>query len=256
MPAGNPTYFNATSMTMIDYQVDQEEISAQISRDLVDVPFEQAAPMRTSVSYPGKPSYEGEYWSATTRHHVPFESFRERLFAMLADFRPDIVGISWQPFVLRWPKGTPRHRGHVPDYFCRLANGDGLLVDVKRADKVDRAKEQFDLTREVCNTIGWQYEIFTGLPEPFASNLQYLAGFRQDRYSPDRTAHDLIMDAFRPATSLSAGTTRAAGAPGLSQHVARGNILHMLWHHELHVDLETQLSEESIVTRPGQDPCP
>ncbi len=38
---------------------------------------------------------------------------------------------------------TTRQKSHVPDFFVRLSNGDGLVVDVRRPDRVDDAAAQF-----------------------------------------------------------------------------------------------------------------
>ena len=159
-------------------------------------------------------------------------------------------GLSWQPFILKWPKGTKGHRGHVPDYFCRLDTGDGLVVDVKRPDKVEASAQQFAMTREVCQQVGWRYEVFTGLPEPRLSNVTFLSGFRQDRYSPDAENFAPILDAFMPSTSLVAGIRRAVRATGRSRPVVHGNILHLLWHGALTLDLDAPLDMSSIVSVP------
>lgn len=259
-PEGAPSYFNEKSVTVIDYNVKETPVSTPLASSLIDVPLEFASPARISVSYPGKRSFEGEYWSfegeywsATIRRHVPFESLHERLFATFADYRPDIVGISWQPFILKWPKGTPRHRGHVPDYFCRLSSGDGLVVDVKRPDKLDDYEKQFELTREVCDQVGWQYEVFSGLPDIFAQNLGFLAGFRQDRYSPALSIQDSLLSAFVPGTSLEVGIRRAARQTSLHQSLLRGNVLHLLWNHELSCDLSALLTDSTFISVAGNE---
>ena len=112
--------------------------------------------------------YEGSYWSSTVRRHVRFESLLERDWLVSADFDPDAVAFQWQPFVLKWPRGTKSHRSHVPDFFCRVRSGDGVVVDVKRPDRFHDSKvsEQFEMTREVCSSVGWHYEVFSGPPEP------------------------------------------------------------------------------------------
>ncbi|OMH28188.1 hypothetical protein BKD30_02295 [Tersicoccus phoenicis] len=210
--------------------------------------FEDAEPARSVPSWKGKNVYEGDYWAATTRGFVHHESFLEREYVMSADFDASILGLSWQPFVLKWPKGTKGHRGHVPDYFCRLAGGDGLVVDVKRPDKVEGSEVQFAMTREVCEEVGWKYEVFTGLPEPRLSALTFLSGFRQDRYSPGAEHVAPLVAAFEPETSLDAGVRRAARTTGRSKPVVHGNVLHLLWHGVLAVHLDAPLDLSSTVS--------
>jgi hypothetical protein len=96
------------------------------------------------------------WWSSTVCAHVPFESLLEREYLMWADFEPDIVAIAAQPLALLWPRGTTGHKNHVPDFFVRMSNGDGRLVDVRHPDCVEDAAAQFDLTRHVCAEVGWQ----------------------------------------------------------------------------------------------------
>lgn len=136
----------------------------------------------------------------------------------------------------------------MPDYFCRLDNGDGLVVDVKRPDKVEANARQFAMTREVCEQVGWQYEVFTGLTEPRLSNVTFLSGFRQDRYSPGAQNVAALLEAFTPATSLEAGIRRAVRASGRSRPVVHGNVLHLLWHGVLAVDLDAPLELSSTVS--------
>lgn len=243
-----PTYFNAADHTVVSYRgADGVTAERPISVDLATIPFEAAPPARSVPSWKGKNVYEGDYWAATTRGFVHHESFLEREYAMAADFDPSILGLSWQPFILKWPKGTKGHRGHVPDYFCRLDNGDGLVVDVKRPDKVEASAQQFAMTREVCQQVGWRYEVFTGLPEPRLSNVTFLSGFRQDRYSPGPENVSSLLEAFTPGTSLEAGVRRAVRATGRSRAVVHGNVLHLLWHGALAVDLDAPLDLSSTV---------
>jgi len=246
-----PTYFNAADHTVVSYRgADGETVERPISVDLATIPFEDAPPARSVPSWKGKNVYEGDYWAATTRGFVHHESFLEREYVMAADFDPSILGLSWQPFILKWPKGTKGHRGHVPDYFCRLDTGDGLVVDVKRPDKVEASAQQFAMTREVCQQVGWRYEVFTGLPEPRLSNVTFLSGFRQDRYSPGAENVAPLLDAFMPSTSLESGVRRAVRATGRSRPAVHGNVLHLLWHGALTLDLDAPLDMSSIVSVP------
>jgi hypothetical protein len=55
---------------------------------------------------------------------------------MMLDFDPDVVCFASRPFWLSWPDGGRRRR-HVPDFFVRLADGTGLVVDVRPDDRID-----------------------------------------------------------------------------------------------------------------------
>ncbi|GAA1754323.1 TnsA-like heteromeric transposase endonuclease subunit [Nostocoides vanveenii] len=251
-----PTYFNAIDRTVIEYRdASGDSVSTVISTDLAIVSFEHTMPARSVPSWKGKNVYEGDYWASTTRGFVHHESFLEREYLMAADSDPSILAFAWQPFILKWPKGTKGHRGHVPDYFCRLSTGDGLVVDVKRPDKAHASEQQFAMTREVCEEVGWRYEVFTGLPEPRLSNLTFLCGFRQDRYSPGAEDVPALLDAFTPETSLEAGVRRAVRATGRPRPVVHGNVLHLLWNSVLTVDLDAPLDLASPVWVPSAVPA-
>jgi len=56
----------------------------------------------------------------------------EREAFMMADFDVDVVAVAAQPLAFLWPRQIKGSTYHVPDFFVRLSNGDGRIVDVKR----------------------------------------------------------------------------------------------------------------------------
>ncbi|WP_234809167.1 TnsA-like heteromeric transposase endonuclease subunit [Mycobacteroides saopaulense] len=164
----------------------------------------KATPIRDFVAWPGKRNYEGLWWSSTIEGHVPFESLLEREFLLAADFDPQTVAIAAQPLAILWPRATPSNVNHVPDFFIRLAGGDGRIVDVRHPDRVTVAAQQSALTRRLCDRIGWQYQQFTGLAAVLAANLRWLAGYRHDRHTPSPQVREALISAFaRPAPPAS-----------------------------------------------------
>ncbi|WP_427019132.1 TnsA-like heteromeric transposase endonuclease subunit (plasmid) [Pseudarthrobacter sp. P1] len=222
--------------------------NAPVSTALASLALESALPVRAFFSWPGKRNYEGVWWSSTTRSHVGFESLLEREFLMSADYDRDLVGVASQPFAFLWPRGTEGGRWHVPDFFVRLRDGGGRVVDVKHPDRVGSAERQFGLTREACEAAGWEYELFTGLGEPRGSNLRWLAGYRQDRFAPDDTAAAVLVDSFVPESSLSSGVRRAARTLRVDDGIVRAHVLHLLFSGVLAVDLDRPLSQDSVVS--------
>ncbi len=167
---------NATGSVRVLARFETGMFDAGLSCNVASSRFESTLPVRSFFASPGKRNYEGSWWSSTVRAHVGFESLLEREFLMVADHDRDVVGIASQPFALLWPKDTEGARGHVPDFFVRLSDGRARVVDVRHPDRLASAKRQFELTREFCGQIGWEYKVFTGLVEPFASNLRWLSG--------------------------------------------------------------------------------
>lgn len=244
---------NATDSVRVLGRFETRIFNAPLPANVASQPFESALPVRSFFAWPGKRNYEGSWWSSTARRHVGFESLLEREFLMLADHEQDVVGITAQPFALLWPKGTEGARGHVPDFFIRRGDGGGRVVDVRHPNRLSSAERQFDLTREACALIGWEYEVFTGVREPFGSNLRWLAGYRQDRFVPPPATAPVIVEAFSPVTSLAAGARRAARALGLDSSVVQAYAMHMLFTGVLDADLDQPLCLDSELAPAGRD---
>jgi hypothetical protein len=217
------------------------------SPDVASWPTEDALPIRRFFSWPGKRNYEGSWWSSTTRVHVGFESLLERDYLLAADLDVEVVAIAAQPLALLWPRDTTGQRDHVPDFFVRLSNGDGRLVDVRHPDRVEKSAAQFAMTRTVCGEICWHYQVFTGLPVERSQNLRWLAGYRQDRHAPDDDTADAIRECFTTPAALQAGLRRASTSTGRPLNILMANMLHLLWRQQLCADLGSPLSMNSEV---------
>lgn len=176
-----PIYLNPTDETQLGYINSGGHYSEHhINDDLVRIPFENALPVRGVPMWKGKNVYKGPYWSSTNRDLVVHESFLGREYLWAADFDQSIVAIQWQPMVLKWPKGTKKNRGHVPHHLVRFASGLGRIADVKTPDKVETSGRQFAMTRKVCDTVCWEYEVFTGPPAVHGQNVSCLTACHQD----------------------------------------------------------------------------
>ena len=239
---------NSTDRTRVLLRLGGAIRNDDVSADLALLRVERAVPIRRFFAWPGKRNYEGLWWSSTVRAHVPFESLLEREYLMWADFELDIVAIAAQPLALLWPRGTTGHKSHVPDFFVRLRNGDGRLVDVRHRDCVDDAAAQFDLTRRACAEVGWQYAVFTGLDPITEQNVRWLAGYRQDRCAPTDDAFTAIASCFAHPLPLGLGAHRVARSTGVSKDMALANVLHLLWRRQLSANLRTPLSLDSEVS--------
>ncbi len=242
---------NMTDETRVLARLDGRMANAPLSAALASLALESALPVRAFFSWPGKRNYEGMWWSSTVRSHVRFESLLERDFLLSADYDRDVVGVASQPFAFLWPRETEGSRGHVPDFFVRLRDGTGQVIDVKPAGRVRSADRQFALTREACEAAGWDYEVFTGMAEPRASNLRWLAGYRQDRFAPDGTAAAVLVDSFTPEISLAGGVRRATKMLGTDEGIVRAHVLHLLFTGALAVDLDAPLTQDAPLSRVG-----
>lgn len=240
---------NVTDRTLALWSCDDDGWHTEpLTGSLRNARLEDARPAREFAAWPGKRNYEGLWWSSTNRAHVAFESLLERDALLWFDWDQDVTAISSQPVAFLWPKGTPSQRSHVPDYFVRLANGDGKLIDVRGTQgHTEKALTQFDLTRASCAELGWQYEVWTGLPAELATSLRWLAGYRQDRCAPSPTVTDRLTAAFKNGAALGDGIEQVAVFASVSREIVTANVYHLLWTHELTADLTRPLSWETEV---------
>ncbi|MGP5080889.1 TnsA-like heteromeric transposase endonuclease subunit [Corynebacterium variabile] len=253
-PRQLPVNITDQTRVLINFDGDDQNVAGDAA--LADVPVERAQPLREFFAWKHKRNYEGYWYSTTVGAHVRFESLLERQFLLSADFNPSIVAISAQPLGLLWPantttettNGRPRAlRSHVPDFFCRHADGEATLVDVRRPDHAN--DPHFRLTAELCAEVGWHYTVFTGLRSPTAETLDWLAGYRMDRFAPAPGVRDPLIAIFDTETSLRPGVHAASRTTGLARDVVLGNVLHLLFHGELHFDPLLPLTMESTIRR-------
>jgi hypothetical protein len=207
------------------------------------VRFESVEPVRRFPSYRGQRSFSGRWWCATTGTHVGFESWLERDHLMLLDRDAAVVGIASQPFWMSWPEGGRRRR-HVPDYFARLADGCGLVVDVRPDERIEpQDAAAFAATAQACAAVGWQYRRVGGLDPVLVANLRWLAGYRHRRCR-DTVVADALVGEFTEPRPLAEGAA-AAG----DRLAVLPTLFHLLWAGVLHAELGTApLNGSTVVT--------
>lgn len=182
--------------------------------EVAGVPFERVPPVRSFPAYKGQRNYPGFYYAATLDAHVVFESWLERDAAMALDFDGGVVGFAAQPFWLCWSE-TDQARSHAPDFFARSADGTGIVIDCRPADRVrPRDAEAFAATERACGEVGWQYRLVTGHDPVWLENVRWLAGYRHRRCYRDSLVAPLL-DTFRSVRPLVEGVDRVGDPIGL-----------------------------------------
>ncbi|MFC9636807.1 TnsA-like heteromeric transposase endonuclease subunit [Streptomyces mirabilis] len=211
--------------------------------------FEQVEPVRSFRWGKGGDSFAGWYYASTTSDHVGYESWLERDRLILLDGDPDVAGIASQPFWLHWHDGE-RKRRHAPDYFVRLADGRGRVVDVRAGDQIDEASaEAFAATERACRAVGWEF-VRVGVPDPvLMANMRWLSRYRRRRCGLRRDVADRLRNVFTEPTPLLDGAVRA-GDPLLVLPV----LFHLLWSSVLVTDVTSQLldSDSRVQTARGR----
>lgn len=108
-----------------------------------------------------------------------YESWLERSALIGLDFDVRVVGIASQPFWLVWFDGR-RVRRHAPDYFAWLADGSGMVVDVRADDRVE-VKDAEAFAATACAEVGWVFRRVGAASPVREANLLWLAGYRHAR---------------------------------------------------------------------------
>jgi len=212
---------------------------------LVQVAFESAPPVRGFPSYHRQRNYPGLWWSATLGRHVGYESWLERDQAMLLDFDPRVVGFASQPFWLLWDDGA-RGRAHAPDWFVRLDDGTGVVIDCRPATRM-RPLDQaaFAATSCACTQAGWRYRLVHEHDPVVVGNVRWLAGYRHPRPHDAQVTAALAKAFAQPRGLLD-------GASSVGEPVAvLPTCYHLLWRGVLTADLTVPLHDRTVVRAAG-----
>jgi hypothetical protein len=177
--------------------------------------------------------------------HVGYESWLERDQLMVLDADADVVAVASQPFWLSWSLGQRRVR-HAPDFFVRLSDGSGVVIDVRadgRIEPGDAAK--FEAADQACASVGWGYRRVGDLPPVLAANLRWLAGYRHRRCH-DRVLAARLLTVFAGCSPLLEGARRVGDPIGVLPVV-----FHLLWRGLLLADLTVPLGPGTVVRVAG-----
>lgn len=203
--------------------------------------LEGARTARRPVNYQHRRNYEGYYWCAGSGESIWYESMTEYSVIMELDHTKRLAGIAAQPLCILFSDGTR----HYPDYFALHDSGAQGLYDVRPSDRVDeKAEIQFAKTREVCERIGWDYQVLNGVRGVQRHNLEWLAGYRHPYMAPDPPTRARIRDAARNPVPL-AGLATALDPALPVRHLP--GIYHLLWIRELVYDPSVPLGWTTIV---------
>ena len=164
---------------------------------------------------------------------------------MLLDFSALVRAFSAQPFWLLWPAGG-KVRGHAPDLFVRLADGGGMVVDVRPDDRIEpEDAEAFEATAAACESVGWGYRR-VGVPDPVLAAT--CAGWR---------GTGIPLPAGRVPGRAAGGVRRPRplldGALAVGDRIAvLPSLFHLMWTGILSADLASALLEGgSLVSAAG-----
>ncbi len=240
--------------TKIRYRDSRGEIVDALLRTIDTASLFEGAPIRVPASYHGQRHHPGEYWTATTRTHVLYESRLELLRLQLADFDPTVVAIAAQPFCLEYIDRDARPRKHIPDYLLRRRNGEVVVVNVKPPDWNRRPRAphrpDFDAIDESLGSRGWGHELWTGVDLVVATNVRFLAGYRRSA-SVSADLVDRVVEAWQLGDTIGALESRLSR--DYSKPAVRPALLHALWLQHLQTDLTVWIDHTSVLTNPTRE---
>jgi hypothetical protein len=197
-----------------------------------EVRFEDAVPARSFRWSRGQGHFPGWWWLATTGRHVGYESWLERDHLMLLDFDPAVTAVASQPFWLHWHDGR-RSRRHAPDFFARMADGTGVVIDVRADDRIGpRDAEAFEVTARACEVVGWEFRRVGTVDPVLAANVRWLSRYRHPRCAGRRGTAGALRRAFASPAPLLAGAAEAGDSLAVLPV-----LFHLLWRREMTADL-------------------
>ncbi|MEU4234856.1 TnsA-like heteromeric transposase endonuclease subunit [Nonomuraea sp. NPDC026600] len=213
-----------------------------------DAPVEEmlaAKPWRTFRWHHGQRHYSGAFWSATEGSHVIYESRLELARLLLADFDRSVSRIVAQPFLMT-AQVEGAERRHIPDFLLMTESGP-LVVDVKPVRRLARPEVAFTFawSRQVIESRGWTFEVWSE-PDPVEiENIRFLAGYRRPwLFSP------ALVAALESSVSDGATLREAFAAVSSSDpRLVRATVLHLLWIGRFKVDLSARLCARSVLRR-------
>lgn len=151
---------------------------------------------------------------------------------MLLDFDPAVTAVASQPFWLHWDDGR-RSRRHAPDFFARLADGTGLVIDVRADDRIEQQDaEAFDVTARACEAAGWEFRRVGKIDPVLAANVRWLSRYRHPRCAGPPGVADALRRAFAVPVPLLTGAAEAGDTLAVLPV-----LFHLMWQRELAADL-------------------
>ncbi|PNE43456.1 TnsA-like heteromeric transposase endonuclease subunit [Streptomyces noursei] len=178
-----------------------------------------------------------EYMVSTGRLHG-FESLEEDRLLRVLDFCGRVQVLISQPFRMRF-EADGRWRRHTPDYL--VVSDDGIfVVDVRPAGLIKpEDMESFAATHEVSLVCGWRYVVAAGWLPHVQASLDAMYARRRSTGDPLNLRPGLLAAAEQGATFGEASNGSQFWP------VARAQLLNLLWHRRLGVDLSEPLTNTS-----------
>lgn len=184
----------------------------------------------------------------STGLHHGFESLEEARVLLALDFAEAVTQVICQPFRLRFMTADGPAE-HIPDVLA-VASGGVWLIDVRPAARIGEAdRVKFAASAEAALACGWRYLVAAGWRPHVLATLDTLSSQRRPLADPFGLQEVLLGEVSREPQSFGA---LAAGT--IAPPVARAQLLHLLWHRRLSIDLSRPLGDATLVHPAGRTP--
>lgn len=225
---------------LVSWKAGKKETRSRTVRQVAEVPLAASDPMRVfswARSQRHRPGLQ--YMVSTGRHHG-FESIEEARVLLALDFAGDIVDVLSQPMKLQF-ETTAGPREHIPD-FLAVTRAGTWLIDVRPEQRIrDEDREAFAAAAEAALACGWAYVVVGRWQDNVVPALDAISSQRRPLRDPLGLQPGLVAAA---SGGLTFGEL-AASSP--YEPVARAQLLHLLWHRRLGVNLSQPLGDGSAV---------
>ena len=225
-------------------RVDGDEISCTV-RDLSRMPGTDGGPVRWFSWQRAQGHRPGlQYMVSTGRHHGA-ESMEEARVLLALDFAGDLVEVVSQPLRIRFTTTAGKNRVHTPDFLAVTRSGT-WLIDVRPEPLIeDEDAESFAAAAEAALACGWRYTVAARWREHVLASLDALSSQRRPLKDPLGLRPGLLAAAGKPGARFG----EVAAASGC-EPVARAQLLHLIWHRQIGIDLAGPLADRSLLV-PG-----
>jgi hypothetical protein len=217
--------------------------------DLGSFPVPGCEPVRRFSWRRGQRHRPGLQFLVSTGLHHGFESLEEARLLLALDFAGAVAQVICQPFRLRFTTvgGLVEH---IPDVLA--VAGDGTwLIDVRPAGRIGAEDwVKFAASAEAALACGWRYLVVAGWRPHVMVTLDTLSSQRRPLADP-LGLQGVLLDRASAGPRSFAGLVAGTIAPP----VARAQLLHLLWHRRLSIDLAGPLTDATLVRPAGRRPA-
>ena len=229
---------------LVTRRVDGDEISCTV-RDLSRMPGTDGGPVRWFSWRRAQGHRPGLQCLVSTGRHHGAESMEEARVLLALDFAGDLVDVVSQPLRIRFTTTAGKNRVHTPDFLAVTRPGT-WLIDVRPEPLIeDEDAESFAAAAEAALACGWRYTVAARWREHVLASLDALSSQRRPLKDPLGLRPGLLAAAGKPGARFG----EVAAASGC-EPVARAQLLHLIWHRQIGIDLAGPLADRSLLV-PG-----